>query len=83
MDLLRLFPARGEVVEAAEAYAYPTSAGRYVRANMVSSVDGAATLEGRVGTLTGPSDQRLLALLRALADVLIVGGDDGVRTMKR
>jgi len=73
MDLLRLFPARGEVVEAAEAYAYPTSAGRYVRANMVSSVDGAATLEGRVGTLTGPADQQLLELLRALCDVLVVG----------
>jgi riboflavin biosynthesis pyrimidine reductase len=40
---------------------------------MVSSVDGAATLDGRVGTLTGPADQRLLLLLRALADVLIVG----------
>jgi riboflavin biosynthesis pyrimidine reductase len=68
----RLLPEPAGEVEAADAYAVPDDP-RHVRVNMVSSVDGAATLEGRVGTLTGPADQRLLLLLRALADVLVVG----------
>jgi len=68
-------PRRSEVPEevtAAEVYAYPP-ARRWLRANMVSSVDGAAVLEGRVGSLTGPADQQLLLLLRSLCDVLLVG----------
>jgi len=40
---------------------------------MVSSVDGAAVLEGRVASLSGPADQQLLVLLRSLCDVLLVG----------
>ena len=55
-----------------KAYANPTDRGR-LRANIVSSVDGAAVLEGRVGALTGPADQQLLVLLRSLCDVLLVG----------
>lgn len=73
LDLNRLRPGPCEVVDAASAYACPDGGQRHLRVNMVSSVDGAATLEGRVGTLTGPADQQLLVLLRALADVLIVG----------
>lgn len=53
-------------------YAYP-SAGPWVRANMVSSLDGAAAISGTVGELTGREDQRLLGLLRSLSDVLLVG----------
>lgn len=71
LTLHRLHPAPAREVDAAEAYAWPPVP--WLRANMVSSVDGAATLHGRVGTLTGPADQRLLLLLRALADVLVVG----------
>jgi riboflavin biosynthesis pyrimidine reductase len=71
--LNRLRPGPCEEVDAASAYAYPGGGQHHLRVNMVSSVDGAATLDGRVGTLTGPADQRLLVLLRALADVLIVG----------
>lgn len=73
MELLRLRPGPCELVDAAAAYAYPDTAEQHLRVNMVSSVDGAATLDGRVGTLTGPADQQLLSLLRALADVLVVG----------
>ncbi|NEE02343.1 pyrimidine reductase family protein [Phytoactinopolyspora halotolerans] len=41
---------------------------------MVNSIDGAAQgPDGRSGTLSTPSDQRVLALLRALADVVLVG----------
>lgn len=71
--LSRLHPGPHELVDAVVAYAYPAEASRYLRVNMVSSVDGAATLDGRVGSLTGPADQQLLLLLRALADVLVVG----------
>lgn len=73
LTLTRLRPGPCEEVDAATAYRYPANARRHVRVNMVASIDGAATMGGRVGTLTGPADQRLLLLLRALADVLVVG----------
>jgi riboflavin biosynthesis pyrimidine reductase len=41
--------------------------------NMVASVDGATTLDGRVGRLTGPADQALLRRLREEADAVLVG----------
>lgn len=53
------------------AYAHPD--GPWLRANMVTSLDGAATIGGRVGALTGPEDQMLLHLLRVHADVTLVG----------
>lgn len=56
----------------AAAYAYP-DAGPWLRANMVSSADGAATRDGLTERLGGPADRRLLSLLRALSDVVIVG----------
>ena len=58
--------------ELAEAYAYPDTE-PWLRANMVASVDGAATDGARTEGLGGPADRRLLSLLRALADVVIVG----------
>lgn len=73
LTLNRLRPGPCEEVAASVAYRYPEETRRHLRVNMVSSIDGAATLDGRVGTLTGPADQRLLVLLRALADVLVVG----------
>src|SRR5499427_5114056 len=45
----------------------------WLRANMVASVDGAATLGGRSGGLSGGADQQVFAMLRALADVILVG----------
>lgn len=45
----------------------------WVRANMVSSADGAATIAGRVGDLTGSVDQQVLTTLRMMADVVLVG----------
>lgn len=50
---------------------YDTGPG--VRANFVSSLDGASTLEGRSGPLSGDADKRVFALLRRLADVVLVG----------
>lgn len=55
----------------ARLYAYP--AGPCLRANMVASVDGAAMLEGLTSGLSSEADRRLFALLRTLADVIVVG----------
>lgn len=44
-------------------------------ANMVGGLDGAATVEGRVGRLTNETDQRLFRALRSLADVVLVGAE--------
>jgi riboflavin biosynthesis pyrimidine reductase len=45
----------------------------WVRANMVASVDGAATLSGRSGGLSGEWDGQVFAMLRAITDVILVG----------
>lgn len=55
----------------AEHYAYPP--GGSLRANMVGTVDGAASLDGASAGLSGTADRRLFRLLRALADVIVVG----------
>jgi riboflavin-specific deaminase-like protein len=53
--------------------AYAVTADRSVRANFVSSADGAVTIEGRSGGLGNEADRRLFALLRDLCDVILVG----------
>lgn len=68
----RLFPEPADAIEPVEAYAYPQQR-PWLRANMIASADGAATLDGRAGPLGNPTDQRILGLLRALADVVIAG----------
>ncbi|MFC5748795.1 dihydrofolate reductase family protein [Actinomadura rugatobispora] len=71
MLMRRLSPDESPV-DPAEAYAYP-SPGLWVRANMIASVDGAATLEGRSGGLGGAADRHLFSVLRGLADAIVVG----------
>lgn len=52
----------------------PTGAGVWVRSNFVTSLDGSIQgSDGRSGSINTPSDQRLFALHRALADVVLVG----------
>ncbi|HEX8006341.1 MAG TPA: pyrimidine reductase family protein [Trebonia sp.] len=55
----------------ARLYDYPGQP--WLRANMVMSADGAATLDGRSGGLSSKADRRLFALLRGLADVILAG----------
>jgi len=56
-----------------EAYAYPAR-GRWVRANMVATVDGAAAgPDGLSGSISTPADRRVFSALRGLADVILVG----------
>ncbi len=45
----------------------------WLQANMVASVDGAASLSGRSGGLSGPGDRMVFTVLRSLADVILVG----------
>ena len=65
-------PGTDELIAALAArYAYPD--GLWVRANMVTSLDGAAALDGRSGGLSGAADRLLFHVLRSLADVVLVG----------
>jgi len=69
-----IFPSAGDELDVpalAEIYAYPRA--RWLRANFVTSADGAAYVEGRSGGLSSPDDMRLFGLLRVLADVVLAG----------
>jgi riboflavin biosynthesis pyrimidine reductase len=62
--------------ELAEAYAYPASGERpWLRANMVSSLDGAAQHDGRSQPLSSAADMRVFGLLRGIADAVVVGAE--------
>lgn len=61
--------------ELADAYAYPAGGAVWLRANMVSSVDGAAAFGGRSQPLSSAADMRLFGVLRGLADVVVVGAE--------
>ncbi|MFJ5772788.1 pyrimidine reductase family protein [Streptomyces sp. NPDC093094] len=67
------------LAELAAAYAYPPAgpAGPQVwlRANMVSTLDGAAQHEGRSQPISNAADMRIFGTLRALADVVVVGAE--------
>lgn len=59
-----------------EEYRYPRIAGGrwWLRANMLSSVDGSVTgADGRSGTLSTPQDRRLFHHLRHVCDAIVVG----------
>lgn len=76
MTLRQLLPAAPDspgltAADLPALYAYPD--GRWLRANMVSSADGAATLSGASAGLSSDTDRRLFALLRTLSDVILVG----------
>jgi riboflavin-specific deaminase-like protein len=58
-------------VDVVDAAADPDAV--FCRVNMVASLDGAATLDGRSGGLGDPEDQRLMSVLRSHADVVLVG----------
>lgn len=68
--------------ELAAAYAYPESdarpdarPGAWLRANMVSTLDGAAQHDGRSQPISSAADMRIFGTLRALADVVIAGAE--------
>ena len=66
---------RNRQVDLAEVYAYPNGARRWLRANMVASADGAAAFEGKSEGISGEADKRIFGVLRAVADVVLVGAN--------
>lgn len=62
------------VPDLAAHYPYPDGLDScWVRANMITSVDGGATSAGKSGGLGGDGDRALFSALRELADVIVVG----------
>ncbi len=58
----------------AEFYAYPDDLRScWVRGNMIASLDGGATDEGKAGGLAGTGDRAVFSLMRHAADVILVG----------
>jgi riboflavin biosynthesis pyrimidine reductase len=69
MSLRELFSDREP--DLPRLYAYPD--GRWLRANMVATADGAASLNGVTRGISSDTDRRVFALLRTLCDVILVG----------
>jgi riboflavin biosynthesis pyrimidine reductase len=71
----QLLPPAADSPDLPGLYAYPDAyrAGSWLRANMVSSVDGAAALGGVTKALSSETDRHVFALLRTLSDVIVVG----------
>jgi len=63
-------PTRAELYE---AYRLEDRAEPMLRMNFISSVDGAATIQGRSAGLGGETDRTLMQVLRAMADVILIG----------
>lgn len=71
-DLVRLYLDRSDAPRGGLHDA--DSARPWVRANMVSTVDGAVTgADDRSGSISSPADKRVFSVLRSLADAVIVG----------
>lgn len=56
-----------------DAYALPERMTPRLRVNFVASLDGAATRDGRSGGLGTAADRAAMTVLRAIADVIVVG----------
>lgn len=89
-------PGEWSIDALADAYAYPdvadlggadTAGGTWLRANMVASLDGAASHEGRSQPLSCAADMRVFGVLRGLADAVVVGAEtvrkEGYRPARR
>lgn len=70
----RLFPNPSSDVDLVEAYAPDMTIGApFLRVNMIASLDGAISVDGRSGPLGGAADKRVFAAVRSHADVILVG----------
>lgn len=69
----RLLPDPADLDDDGLVEAYRPPSGRFLRANMIASLDGVIAIEGRSGALGSPGDRRVFRVLRALADVVLVG----------
>jgi riboflavin biosynthesis pyrimidine reductase len=75
--ITRLWPEPGPQPQPLDvdalAQAYATGDAPNLRANFVTSVDGAVELDGYSEGLSGPADKRVFGVLRMLCDALLVG----------
>jgi len=69
----RLLPDPGSLDENGLVEAYRLAPGRSLRVNFIASLDGAITVDGHSEGLGSPGDRRIFTVLRALADVVLVG----------
>ncbi|WP_347057222.1 dihydrofolate reductase family protein [Blastococcus sp. HT6-30] len=69
----RLLPEPAELDDAGLLEAYRCPPGRRLRMDFIASPDGAITVGGVSGGLGSPGDRRVFRVLRALADVVLVG----------
>lgn len=65
--------APGELESLAQWYLSPQPLAPRVRASMVATVDGAASVDGVSGTISPAVDRSVFRVLRALSDVILVG----------
>ncbi|MGI8879555.1 MAG: pyrimidine reductase family protein [Jatrophihabitans sp.] len=68
-----LLPVPGDSVDVHEWYAHDWVAEGGIRANFISSADGAVSADGLSRGLQTDGDNRVFAALRDLADVILVG----------
>ena len=79
MSGMRMLEPGPRIVDPLKPYAQVKRArpdGRcWVTAHMVGGLDGSAAIGGRVGDLSTAPDAELFRLMRALADVVLVGAE--------
>ena len=68
----QLLPTATDQVDLHQVYAHPGDR-PWVRANMVTSLDGSAVKHGRSGGLGGPADKEVFGVLRSVCDAVVVG----------
>jgi hypothetical protein len=77
MGQMRMLQAGAVVTDPLAPYAQVdrtrAEGGCWVMANMVGGLDGSAAIGGRVAALSTAPDAALFRLMRALADVVLVG----------
>ncbi|WP_132993516.1 dihydrofolate reductase family protein [Gordonia zhaorongruii] len=64
--------------EIRELFSYPGGDEPTVRATMVASLDGSATVQGLSGVLGGPGDKQVFSAMRELADAIVVGASTAI-----
>jgi riboflavin biosynthesis pyrimidine reductase len=69
----RLLPDPRDLDDTGLIDAYRPPPGRFLRANLVTALDGAISVDGKSAGLGSPGDKRVFRTLRALADVVLVG----------
>jgi riboflavin biosynthesis pyrimidine reductase len=73
----RIFPDAADAVDPAAEYTDARRRRRdgrpWILVNMITSFDGAVAIDERSGGLGGPADRRVFAILRGLADLVLVG----------